>query len=165
MKKVITLVLAVVMVLAMAVPAFAADSPVAPIAAPDKTAALPVVIKSLNDCVFYSVFDANKLPEEAREEFVAAQESLKEAVPEDMTVKFFFYHMHLNEDTHDELCQDTFDIGKFEEIIVKQYVDKEWVELVELGKQKEEAKQVTVNSDGTITVTGLDAGPVAFFTK
>lgn len=167
MKKVITLVLTVVLVLAMAVPAFAVavDSPTAPVADEDKTTALPVVVESVNDCVFFSIEDADELPEEAQEEFIAAQEALEEATPEGMTVKYFFYHIHTNGETPDELCQDTFDIGEFEEVVVKQYVDEEWLEVEELGKKMEEEKTVVVNPDGTVTVTGLETAPIAFFTK
>lgn len=165
MKKVITLVLTVVLVLAMAVPAFAVGSPTAPVADEDKTTALPVVVESVDDCVFFSIEDADKLPEEAQKEFIAAQEALEEATPEGMTVKYFFYHTHTNGESSDELCQDTFDIGEFEEVIVKQYVEEEWVELEELGKKMEEEKTVVVNPDGTITVTGLETAPIAFFTK
>ncbi len=165
MKRVITLVLAVVLVLAMAAPAFAVGSPVAPVADEDKTTVLPVVVESVDDCVFLSINDADELPEEARKEFIAAQEALEEATPEDMTVKYFFYHTHANEEDLDELCEDTFDIGEFEEAVVKQYVDGQWVEVEELGKRMGEAKTVAVNPDGTITVTGLETAPIAFFTK
>ena len=165
MNKAITLVLTVVLVLAMAVPAFAVGSPTAPVTDPDKATALPEVVESVEDCGFFSIYDADKLPEEAQKEFAAAQEALKEATPEGATVKSFFYHLHTNAEGSDELCVDTFDIGEFKEVIVMQYIDGEWVELGELGKKMEEAKQVTVNPDGTITVTGLESGPVAFFTK
>lgn len=165
MKKVITLVLAVVLVLAMAAPAFAVGSPVAPVADEDKTTVLPVVVESVDDCVFLSIEDADKLPEEAQKEFIAAQEALEEAIPEGMTVKYFFYHIHTNGEDLDELCEDTFDIGEFEEAIVKQYVDGQWVEVEELGRRMEEEKMVVVNPDGTITVTGLETAPIAFFTK
>lgn len=165
MKKVFTLVLTVVLALAMAVPAFAVGSPTAPVAAPDKTAALPVVVESTMECSFFSIFDADKLSEENWEEFIAGQKCLKDVIPEGMTAKFFFYHMHVDDAAHDGLCQHTFDIGEFEEVIVKQYIEEEWVELEELGKKLEEEKTVAVNSDGTITVTGLETGPVAFFTK
>lgn len=163
MKKAITLVLTVVLVLAMAVPAFAVGSPTAPIAAPDKTTALPEIVDHITGCGFYSIYDANELPEEAQKLFKAAQESLKEATPEKMTVKYFFYHV--KDSTITGLCQHTFDIGEFEEVIVKQYVDEEWVELEEFGKKMEEEKTVVVNADGTVTITGLETDPVAFFTK
>lgn len=165
MKKAIILFWAVALVMVMAVPAFAVDSPTAPAATPDKTAALPGIEASVMECGFYSIYEADKLSEEAREDFIAAQKCLKEAVPEDgMIVKYFFYHIHVQRDTPEGLCQHIFDIGEFEKVIVKQYMDDEWVELAELGKRMEEPKKVEANSDGTVTV-GLETGPTAFFIK
>jgi len=163
MKKATILVLAVALIMAMAVPALAVDSPTAPAATPDKTAGLPEVVESVNDCRFLSIYEADELPEEDRERFIAAQECLEEAVPEGMTVKYFFYHIHVDGTAQDGLCEDTFDIGEFEKVVVKQYVDDEWIELEELGKKTGEPRKVTVNPNGTITVTGFVTGPVAFF--
>ncbi len=167
MKKVITLVLTVVLVLAMAVPAFAVGSPTAPVADEDKTAALPEIVGTTT-CSFFSVFDADELSETVQKEFIAAQEALEEATPEGMTAKFFFFHE--KDPALDGCCQHTFDIGEFEEVVVKQYVEEEWVELEELGKKQEdekavEEKSVVVNPDGTVTIVGLETAPTAFFTK
>lgn len=149
MRKAITFILTAVLVMAMALPA-AAASPTAPASSEEKTAALPVIVKSSPDCKYLSIFDADTLDEEAREAFIAAQESLKEATPDGMVVKYLFYHVHVSV----ESCNDVFDIGEFEEAVVKQYVAGEWTE-----------RKVTVNTDGTITVEGLVEGPVAIFTK
>lgn len=150
MKKVITFILSVAMVMAMAVPALAA-SPTAPAASGDKTAPLPEIIeKSEEDCGYVSIFEADTLSESAKEAFIAAQKSLKEATPEGMSVKYFFYHVHVS----DKPCDDIFGIGEFAEVVVKQYLDGEWVE-----------RKATVNADGTITVEELVEGPVAIFTR
>lgn len=163
MKRVITLVLTVVLVLAMAVPAFAVGSPVAPVADEDKTTALPELVDSTTCCSFFSIFDADELSETEQKEFIAAQKALEEATPEGMTAKYFFFHV--KDPDLKGPCQHTFKIGEFEEVTIMQFADEEWVELEELGKKMEELKEVTVNSDGTITVTGLETGSVAFLTK
>ncbi len=161
MKKTVILVLAAVMVIAMAVPAFAVSSPTAPVADEDKTTPLPEIVGPATGCAFYSIYEADQLPEKARKEFLAAYETLEEATPENMTVKYFFYHV---KDSHlHGLCRHTFNIGEFEKVIVKQYVDEEWIELEELGKRMGEPKEVIDNSDGTITVVGLETAPTAFF--
>lgn len=152
MRKACVFVLAVILVTGLAVPAMAAavGSPTAPVATPNKTAPLPEVVETTADCTFLSIYDADALSEEAREDFIAAQETLEEATPEDMTVKYFFFH--IEDPTHNGPCQDVFDIGKFSKVIVKQFIDGEWVEL-----------EVTVNPDGTITIQQLIDGPVAIF--
>lgn len=168
MKKAMILVLAVALIMAMAVPAFAVDSPTAPAATPNKTASLPVIIDQDTedtDCLFYSIFEADELSEEDAERFIASQDGLKEATPEGMMLKYFFYHIHGEGSAHHGLCQHTFDIGEFEKVIVMQYVDEEWIDLVELGKKEDVQREVIENPDGTVTVIGLETGPIAIFTK
>ena len=65
MRKVLTFALAVMLVMAMAVPAFAVSSPVAPVASATKTAALPVVAETLPEGVMtHAEFDAAALDTE-----------------------------------------------------------------------------------------------------
>lgn len=152
MRKVLTLILTVVLVLSLAVPAFAA-SPTAPIQSPRKTTVLPVIVGEECDdgCMFVSIYQAHLLGERDREIFLTSQKYLKDATPEGMVVKYFFYHVKGAQVTT-ELCEHTFDIGKFEQVVVKQFEDGKWVET-----------DVTVNSDKTITVDELITGPVSIF--
>jgi len=150
MRKVITFALAVMLVMAMAVPAFAVSSPVAPAASASKTAALPVVAEALPEGVqLVSVNDA-ALTAEAKEVFVAAQAELKEAAPEGMAVKYFFYV----EAESDATATLVLKVANVENVVVKQFVDGKWVEL-----------KCVLNADGTLTIEGVVEGPIAIFTK
>lgn len=154
MKKTLTLILAMLlMVAAVAVPAFAA-SPTAPEATTSKTSSLPVVADKDQDdsCILYSVYDADELTEEECTSFKEAQKSLKKEVPAGMRVKYFFYHQPL--EAAAAACEHTLDIGNFAEVIVKQYLEGKWVEL-----------EVKVNENGTITISGIETGPMAIIVK
>lgn len=152
MKKTLAFVLAVLLMIAVAVPAFAA-SPTAPQETPDKTAPLPAVKDDDgNGCKLVSVFEADTLPEEAKRVFIAAQELLEEATPDGMLVKYFYYHWRNVEEI--EHCAHTLDIGEFDQVMIKHFLDGKWVE-----------HDVTINADGTITIIDLLSGPVAIFVK
>jgi len=152
MRKAFTFVLAVAMVMAMAVPAFAAASPTAPAAATDKTTSLPVVVESEKDSLVVSVEEADTLSDEAKETFAAAQKELADIAPEGMTTKYFFYYVPASAEAEGL----TLNLGDTDvkTVVVKQLQDGKWVEL-----------KVVVNADGTITLEGLKEGPVAVFTK
>lgn len=153
MKKMLTFVLAILLLAVIAVPAFAA-SPTAPEATTSKTSSLPVVADKEQDdsCILYSVYDADELTDEECDSFKEAQKSLKKEVPAGMRVKYFFYHQPLEATA--TACEHTLDIGNYAEVIVKQYVGGEWVEL-----------DVKVNENGTITISGIETGPMAIIVK
>lgn len=149
MRKVITLALAVMLVMAMTIPAFAVSSPVAPAATETKTATLPVAAEELPEGVkFVSVNNAGKLSAEAKETFVAAQAELKEAAPEGMKVKYFFYV------EAEKTVELSLKLAKVENVTVMQFVDGKWIEV-----------ESVLNADGTVTIKGVVEGPVAIFTK
>ena len=153
MKKIMTVLLAIMLLVFVAVPAFAA-SPTAPEATTSKTSSLPVVADMDQDasCILYSIYDADELTEEECTFFKEAQKTLKKEVPAGMRVKYFFYHQPL--DAAVEACEHTLDIGNFAEVIVKQYLEGKWVEL-----------DVKVNENGTITISGIKTGPMAIIVK
>ena len=146
MRKVLTFVLAVMLVMAMAVPAFAVASPTAPVAAPNKTTALPVVAETLPEGVKLVAITA--LTAEAKEVVVAAQAELKAAAPAGMAVKYFFYA------EAEETVELTLKLGKVTEVVVMQFVDGKWIEV-----------ESVLNADGTVTIKGVVEGPIAIFTK
>ena len=154
MKKIMTIVLAVMLLMSVAVPAFAA-SPTAPEATTSKTSPLPVVVEEGKEdasCILYSIYDADELTEEECTSFKEAQKALKKEVPAGMRVKYFFYHQPLEATA--AACEHTLDIGNFTEVIVKQYLEGKWVEL-----------DVKVNENGTITISGIETGPMAIIVK
>lgn len=149
MRKVIAFVLAVVLVMGMAVSAFAATSPVAPVATEKKTAALPVVVGALpEDVTFVALHNADKLAAADRDAFMASQLALKEAAPEGMTAKYFFYVVCTNSFAF------TMQLTNAEGITVMQFVDGKWTEV-----------ESALNADGTATVKGVVNGPIVIFTK
>lgn len=148
MRKVITFALAVMLVMAMAVPAFAVSSPVAPVASATKTAALPVVAGTLPEGV--ELVAVANLSAEAKETAIAAQAALKEAAPEGMAVKYFFYVVVES----DGAVTLTLKLANVESVVVKLFKDGKWVEL-----------KSVLNADGTVTIEGVVDGPIAIFTK
>lgn len=146
MRKVLTFVLVVMMVMAMAVPAFAASSPVAPVATENKTAALPVAAEAMPEGV--KLVAVTALTAEAKETVVAAQAALKEAAPEGMAVKYFFYV------EAEESVELSLKLGKVESVTIMQFVDGKWIEV-----------ESVLNADGTVTIKGVVEGPIAIFTK
>lgn len=151
MRKVFTLALAVMLVMAMAVPAFAVSSPTAPTASANKTAALPVVVGDLPEGVtFVPMHNARVLAAEDKEAFVAAQAALKEAAPEGMAAKYFFYVVFTGNDTF----AFTMELANVEGVTVMQFADGKWTEV-----------ESVLNADGTATVKGVAHGPIAIFVK
>ena len=146
MRKVFAFVLAVMLIMAMSVSAFAASSPTAPVASAQKTAALPVVAETLPEGV--KLVAATAVSAEAKEVVVAAQAELKEAAPEGMAVKYFFYV------EAEETVELSLKLGKVESVIVMQFVDGKWIEV-----------ESVLNADGTVTIKGVVEGPIAIFTK
>lgn len=156
MKKALVFVLAVVLVMSMAVPAYAATSPVAPKANENTTAALPeVVADTSTGGVLVAVEDVKELPAEAQETFVAAQETLKEEVPTGMKTQYFcYYKAETTADTKtSEPATLTLKIANVTKVVVKQFVDGKWVELV-----------AKLDKDGNVIIEGVVDGPLAIFT-
>ena len=150
MRKVIAFALAVMLVMSLAVSAFAASSPVAPAASATKTSALPVVVDELPEGVtFVPMHRAHVLTAEDKDEFVTAQAALRKAAPEGMVAKYFFYVVCAGHDTFAFTMKTA-----AEEVAVMQFADGEWTEL-----------ECTLNNDGTATVKGVAHGPLAIFTK
>lgn len=123
-------------------------SPMAPQESATVTALLPVFVSSTADeCTLYSVLDVYKLSADARLAFEDAQKSLKDAVPEGMTARYFFYVYT------SEPCTLVLRISNFDKLVVKQYLNGKWEEL-----------KVTVNADGTVAIENVVEGPMAIFT-
>ena len=151
MRRVMTFALAVMLVMAMAVPAFAVNSPTAPVASETKTAALPVVVDTLSAGVaLIPVNAAATLAAEAKETFATAQAELKAAAPAGMAVKYFAYVAVES----DSAVTVALKIANVQSVTVMQFLDGKWVEL-----------KCTLNADGTITIEGVVEGPIAIFTK
>lgn len=170
MKKAIVLVLTLILALSLAVPAAAAgtDSPGAPTRSQTVTAPLPEVVDEQirtddGTAVTITPVAAEKmeeLPAEDQKTFVAAQEKLAEAAPAGMKTKFFFY-VQVTKTAADGTSAKadapvklTVKIASAAKVVVKQFVDGQWVE-----------RKVTMNADGTITIQDVVDGPIAIFTK
>lgn len=156
MKKAVVLVLAVVLAMSMAVPAFAVNSPVAPKANQNATASLPVVVNEEEKeavVILTAVEDNKKLPEEAQKVFAEAQSDLKKAVPAGMTPKYFFYAT-LKIDGEAQATIKVAGVKQASDIVVKQFIDGEWVEL-----------EVEIDAKGNVLIKGIQEGPMLICTK
>lgn len=162
MKKALVFALALVMVLGMAIPASAATgSPTGtaedlkPTVVTVTTTESELIVSATTDSYqVISTEEVEKLPEEAQEVFAEAKESLTEAAPEGMAVRYFFYFAVTAEDEEEQTYSVVFDLDDYTEVVFMQFVDGEWVEL-----------EFVVNEDGTITVLGVVDGPIAIFVK
>ena len=169
MKKLLALILAATMTIGMVVSAAATsadDSVSSPVA---ETVAVPeVVLSEENTGIIIELVateDAVELTEEKQEVYTAAQDTLVEAAPEDMSAISFFYFQAFAEDEKGEKGEKTeitepidvtlkidevTEIENINEVKVMQFVDGEWVEL-----------EVVMNPDGTITIKGVVEGPLS----
>ena len=164
MKKVLAFILAMTLAMSMALSAAAVGSPTAPTKDPNATSPVPEVSRDgLEDDIVIELIpveDAENLPEEQQKEFADAQGSLEDATPDGMTPQYFFFFRAFRKGEGDQLTkiEDPIDvkflINGIDEVVVKQYIDGEWVEL-----------PATINEDGTVTVEGLVEAPTAIFTK
>lgn len=148
MKKRIALLLATLLVLSLAMPAFAADGVRSASARKESataTADLPVVVE---DSVKLTPVD-EELGEEEAKEMKEAFDALKEATPEKFKVQYFCYAT-----AEKYPCKATVEIENAKEVILKAFIDGEWVEI-----------EVTDNGDGTYTFELKEDCPIAFFTK
>lgn len=147
MKKILVLVLAVALVMSMALPAAALSSPTASLKdlTPDlgEVSHIKVILHNLEEVV--------KLSKAVQDLMAEAKEKLKDACPEGFAVKYFCYVEIIGAD---RVSSVDFEPIEHEEIMFKQYVDGEWVDL-----------KFTVNEDGIIVVNDVVEAPLAIFTK
>lgn len=141
MKKLLSFVLATVLLLGLAAPAFAAQSPAA-------EESVPSLLLSATSGKYRLVTTQNvySLSKQDRETFKSGQKSLPDAVPAGTSSRYYFFL------ETSEQCDVVFNINGFTVPIVMQYVDDEWVEL-----------DYEINKDGTITVKDAVNAPIAFF--
>lgn len=176
MKKAFVFFLSLVLVMSLALPAFAVGSP---IVNPYK----PVVVEGVVcPCRIVLWSERDILSSEAKAAFEAAKETVKDVVPEGFacrdlvyhrdadqcapcTVELFFSGASVADDAEKAWNHSTADVNICEayevemsiegvtEVVIKQYENNEWVE-----------KEVTLNG-GVVTVKNIMDAPVAIFTK
>lgn len=177
MKKTFALMMAIALLVAAVVPAYAVNSPHTDV---------PVKIHGSELCpgCWIELWkDRNKLPEEKREAFEAAWDCLKEAVPEGFACRLFTYHIiedegheactflmvmngskneaaaneiHVQHQNNEELCATylvDMSIEGVTEVAAKEFVENEWVDL----KLSFEG--------GNIVLYGVHDAPFALFMK
>lgn len=142
MKKALVFVLAIVLVLSLAMPAFAAGLN---IQSPIGEDGLPLLITTTADKYqLVTIRDAWKLTKEEQQNFKDSLKDLPDAVPQGTNARYFFFLQVT------EKCDAVFNINGFNVPIFMQYVDGEWVEL-----------DYVVNEDGTVTVKDVVNAPMA----
>lgn len=163
MKKVIALMLMLVMMMAFAAPAYAAD-----VKSPTSTEEdlIPIIIEIEHDEDFVAVTAEHiaEMPEEALKVFMEARKNLEAGVPEGMAVRYFFYLLAKEDAVTTStnvkfnrkalLTADVSDADINANIVVKQFVNSEWVEV-----------ELEVSEDGNILAKDMVDGPVAIFIK
>lgn len=167
MKKAIVLMLAVILTLSLAVPAAAAGtgSPKAPETSETTTAPLPEVVadevKTEDGTVVIvepvAADDTKKLVAEEKKTLADAQTALAEAAPAGMKAQYFFFvKVTAKDDANKEVgsVSMAMKVDNAEKVVVKQFVNGKWVE-----------RKVILNADGTLTIEGIEEGPIAIFTK
>lgn len=168
MKKAIVLVLALVLTLSLAVPAAAADavSPAAPGNSQTTAAPLPVVVESETknadgSVVTVTPVDANKqdLTKDEKDAMAKAQQNQKEGAKGLKSTLYLFYArvVKTNSDgttTKDAKGSMTIKAKNPEDIIVRQFIGDKWIDL-----------EVVPNSNGTVTINGIQNGPMLIGTK
>ena len=147
MKRMLVFVLAVILVMSMAVPAAALTSPGA--SADDLTPGLSKV--SNIQVILHDLEEVVDMSEAVQKLMADAKEKLKDACPEGFAVKYFCYVEIIGAD---KVASVDFDPMEHSEIMFKQFIDGEWVEL-----------KSTVNEDGSIIAYGVVEAPLAIFTK
>ena len=148
MKKVLTFVLTVIMVMSLAIPAAALPSTGAKVE--DLT---PVLTKPSQAIVrLIPTEEIHKESEEIQNEMAEAKENLAKARPKRFAVKYFFYVDIIGNETTVTIDFEPIKIVDENKLVVMQFIDEEWVEI-----------KFTINEDGTITVYNVVEGPIAFF--
>ena len=140
MKRFVIFVLAIVLVMGLAAPAYAVGSPTA-----TRQDIKRFLISATSDEYgIYTVDETYKLSEEGQQSMVDARLALKAAVPQGMHARYFFY-FYTNAS-----CSALFEIECYTELLFMQFVDGEWVTL-----------EHTDNGDGTYTVKDVVDAPMA----
>lgn len=145
MKKALSFVLAVVLVMGMAISVSAVGSPTAT----EEDLKPTLVGDTAKNITIITVEDIDELPEEEQKVFVEAKEKLADATPKGMAVKSFTYFSTTEKSVSAVLKLDAADGAK---MAFMQFVDGEWVEL-----------EYEINEDGTVTVLNVVSGPLAIF--
>lgn len=148
MKRMLVFVLAVIMVMSMAVSAAALASPGA-----SSEDLKPGLSKDFGiiKVILHDLEEIIDLSEAVQKLMAEAKEKLNDACPEGFAVKYFCYVEIIGAD---RVTSVDFEPIEHSEIMFKQYIDGEWVEL-----------KNTVNENGTIVAYGIEEAPLAIFTK
>ena len=145
MKKALSFVLAVMLVMSMAISASAVGSPTA-----TKEDLKPTLVgDTAKNITIITVEDIEELPEEEQKVFVEAKDKLAGATPAGMAVKSFTYFSTTEKSVSAVLKMD---VAADAKMAIKQFVDGKWVEL-----------EYEINEDGTVTVLNVVSGPLAVF--
>lgn len=145
MKKALSFVLAVMLVMSMAISASAVGSPTA-----TKEDLKPTLVgDTAKNITIITVEDIEELPEEEQKVFVEAKDKLAGATPAGMAVKSFTYFSTTEKSVSAVLKMD---VAAGAKMAIKQFVDGKWVEL-----------EYEINEDGTVTVLNVVSGPLAVF--
>ena len=141
MRKAFVLVLTMILMMTLAIPAFAVASPVG-------DGGLPFLVYATSE--EYELVPTwkakEKLTAEEQEILAQAKEDLKEAVPEGMRARYFFFFRT------NRTCDAVFNIPGYSNIVFKQFVDGEWVEL-----------KSEIDENGYFVVKDVVNAPMAIF--
>lgn len=146
MKKLFAFVLAIVMVLSMALNAFALEG-----AHAEWKRLLPVLSGDSGIAVFYSMKDVQDLSEDDQKLMEAAAAELDDARPPHLALKYFCLVEIIGAENPTDIVLEWIE---HDEIAFKQYVGGAWVLL-----------EHSVNEDKTIVVKDVTNGPLAIFTN
>ena len=145
MKKVLALALVIVMVLSMAVHAFAQEQSHA-----QADRLLPALSEGSSGLVIFYTKD-DLLSEDDKKLMEEAHKKLDEIHEDHFALRYFCMVEIVGSESDIEI---TFAPIEHDQIKFEQYVDGKWIQL-----------EHTVNEDDTITVTGATNGPIAIFTN
>lgn len=188
MKKALVCLLTVVLMLTMAIPAYAAPSPEAPPTNENTTSPIPDIVTveiektdgttATIHVQLVPVDEAKELTEEEQEIFLEAQKTLAEARPEGMKALYFDYVKIEVDGELPESMEDvvsvtvTLNIQGVEKVVVKQFVEKDADKngvsdtIPGVNSDIQRAwieRESSINQDGTITTFGVTEGPIAIF--
>ena len=144
MKKVLILVLAIIMVINMAIPAFALEG-----AHAEWERLLPVLFGDSELVIFYNMQDVQNLSEEDQELMKEAAGNLDEARPDHLALKYFCLTELVGSEDARSIELEWIEHDTME---IKQYIDGEWKLL-----------EHTVTDNRKITVDGVVNAPLAIF--
>lgn len=144
MKKVLILVLTIVMVINMAIPAFALEG-----AHAEWERLLPILSGDSDLVILYNMKDVEDLTEETQAIMDEAAEKLDEARPDHLALKYFCWVETVGSE---DACSIVLEWIEHDNMEIKQYVDGEW-KLIEH----------TVDGKRKITVDGVVNAPLAIF--